>query len=172
MFLLRFDASHRGGEKGRMSTPARPDLRFQSLADLMADVNRLRSGPYDKAGQWDLGTMLDHLAKSLGAPFVEGRKNLPWPLGPVARFVIHRFARRTTYPSIELPVPKMIKPTPGADAEAAYAALVTAVEKLRAVPGPTIRCPPFGTLPLDDFMRIQLLHAAHHLSFLKPKSDG
>jgi hypothetical protein len=116
--------------------------------------------------------MLDHLAKAMGSPFVSGRKNLPWPAGPVARLVIHLFARRTTYPSIELPVPKMIKPTPGTDVDAAYAALATAVEQLRAVPGPTIDCPPFGTVPLDDFMRIQLLHAAHHLSFLKPSNVG
>ena len=41
--------------------------------------------------------------------------------------------------------------------------------------GPTsgaVDVPPFGKLPVDDFLKIQLLHGAHHLSFLQPRVDG
>jgi hypothetical protein len=33
--------------------------------------------------------------------------------------------------------------------------------------GPIVADTPFGDLSLDEFIKLQLLHCAHHLSFLK-----
>ncbi len=150
-----------------MSKPARPDLKFNTVDEMIADAQALRAGPYDRAGQWDLAMILDHLAKAMGGPFAAGGKNLPWPAARIGRFVMHRFAQRTTYPAIQFPAPKSMKPTTGIALEPAFAEFLTAARQVQAASGETIQWPPFGAMPLEDFRKIQLLHGAHHLSFLK-----
>ena len=150
-----------------MSKPARRGLRFSSVDEMIADTERLRAGPYDRAGQWDLAMILDHLAKSMGAPFNAGTKNLPWPTAPVARFVMHWFARREVYPEIKFPAPNSIQPVPGMALEPVYAEFLRTARQVQNASGEMINWPPIGAVPLEDFRKIQLLHGAHHLSFLK-----
>jgi hypothetical protein len=153
-----------------MSKPARPELRFATFDELLADVDRLRSGPYDKAGKWDLGMILDHLARMMNVPFTDGLRSMPWPAGAVARFVIHLMVKRNKYPSIRFHAPRAIRPSPNADVDTAYTSLKEAIDRVKAVTGETITVPPFGVMPTADFIGLQLLHAAHHLSFLKPQA--
>jgi hypothetical protein len=150
-----------------MAKPARPELIFHSIDEMLADVATLRAAPYRKAGQWDLPMILDHLGKAMAVPAV-GQMPVPAPLRPLARIVIHRMAKRQFYPPFKFPAPKAIRPTPDIPLETADAAFCTAAEKLKSMTGPTISDTPFGTLELDDFVRLQLLHGAHHLSFLFP----
>jgi hypothetical protein len=150
-----------------VSKPARPDLKFNCIDDLIADADQLRAGPYERAGQWDLAMILDHLAKSMGSPFKPGGKYFPWPARIIVQFAMGLFARRKMYPAIVIPAPEMIRPTPGIALEPAYAEFITTARQVQTAGGETIQVPPFGRLKLDDFRKIQLLHGAHHLSFLK-----
>ena len=84
-----------------MSTPARPDLKFASIDDMVADADRLRGG-YARAGQWDLGMVLDHLAKTMSGPFAGGR-SAPWPISAVVRAGVRRMVAKQTYPSVKIP---------------------------------------------------------------------
>lgn len=153
-----------------MSHPARPDLKFDSLAAMRADVERLREVGYEKAGQWELPAMLDHLAKTLSGPFREGERNLPWPVGPIARRLVHRMVEKGRYPNLKIPALPSIAPTPGVTMDDAYPFFLGACISCEKLEGPTVTCPPFGTLPREDFIGMQLLHGAHHLSYLKPKA--
>ncbi len=150
-----------------MSKPIRPGLKFNNLDELLADVDQLRAGPYEQGGQWDLPMMMDHLAKQMNGPFETKLKNWPWPAGPIVRFFFHRLAKWGKYPSVKFPAPKMTQPSSSISSDDAYAELSQVVGRLKSATGETIACPPFGELPLADFMKVQLLHAAHHLSFLK-----
>ena len=152
-----------------MSKPARPGLKFNNLDELVADVDQLNAGPYEKAGRWDLPMIVDHLAMTMNGPFGSGAKNIPWPAGPVVRFVFHRIAQRKTYPHVKFPAPKIIQPKSGVSMDVVHAELIRGIDRLNAVTGETIDCPPFGTLLLEDFKKMQLLHGAHHLSFLKSR---
>jgi hypothetical protein len=149
-----------------MAKPARPELIFRSIDEMLADVARLRAGPYQKAGQWDLGMILDHLGKAMTVPPVD-QKPVPWPINIVARALIRRMAKRQFYPPFKFPAPKGMRPTPNIPLESAEPMFRAAAEKLKSLPGPTISDTPFGTLALDDFVKLQLLHGAHHLSFLR-----
>ena len=152
----------------RMGTPARPDLHFDSVDAMLADVEHLRRG-YDKAGQWDLGMVLDHLAKSMSPPFAAGQKNLPWPVPSIARVMIAAMARRKTYPmGVTIPALPSIRPTPGVDVDAAYDHFRDIAGKVKTLPADVTPFPPVGRVPTGDFLGLQLLHAAHHLSFLRP----
>ena len=152
-----------------MSTPARPDLRFDSIAAMRADAEHLNRVGYDKAGEWDLAKILDHVAKTMSGPFREGERNLPWPVGPIARRLVHRMVERGRYPSMKIPVMPSLRPDPNATTDDALPFFIGACVECDKLAGDTVRCPPFGTMPRGDFIGMQLLHGAHHLSFLKAK---
>lgn len=154
----------------RMGTPARPELRFDSIRAMRDDAERLRRVGYDKAGQWDLTMILDHLGKTMSGPFQEGQRNLPWPVGPIARRLVHRMVEKQTYPNLTIPALPRIRPTPGVALDDAYPTFVGACAQVEALTDDRVACPPFGVLPRTDFVGMQLLHGAHHLSFLKPRA--
>ena len=150
-------------------TPARPDLKFASLDALVADADHLRAG-YAKAGQWDLGMVLDHLAKAMSIPFAGGR-SLPWPAGPIGRALVRRMVRKGRYPSVKLPAPPSQRPTPGVDVNDAYHRFVEAADRLKATTGTVVSFAPIGWVPTGDFVAVQLIHGAHHLAFLRPTAE-
>jgi hypothetical protein len=150
-----------------MAKPARPELIFRSIDDLLADADRLRSGPYDKAGQWDLPMILDHLAKAMTLP---ASTTVPAPVAIVARYFIHRMARHDFYPPFTFPSAKSMLPTPSISLESAEPAFRSAAEKIKTLNGQWVTGTPFGPLPRADFIKLHLLHGAHHLSFLSPRA--
>ncbi len=150
-----------------VSTPARPDLKFDSLDAMLGDAERLKASGYEQAGQWTLGMILDHLAKTMSLPFQPGR-SLPWPASALARAAVHAFAKRDVYPTmVRFPAMKSQRPTPDVDLATAYDAFRSSAERLKGL-GDTLVCPPLGRLPTADFVAVQRLHGAHHLSFLRP----
>jgi hypothetical protein len=62
-------------------------------------------------------------------------------------------------------------PPPGGDPREAIAKLRASVERLKGHAGPIVASPVFGPMTKDEAVRMQLVHCAHHLSFLIPK-DG
>jgi hypothetical protein len=76
-----------------MAKPARPELIFHSIDEMIADAQRLKAGPYEKAGQWDLAMILDHLARAMETP-PSNQRPVPWPFNIVARGFIHQMAKR------------------------------------------------------------------------------
>jgi len=152
-----------------MAKPARPELIFHSVDEMIADAARLKLGPYEKAGQWDLAMILDHLGKAMRVPQPPEHKPVPWPLSVVARAFIHRLAKRKYYPQFKFPAPKEFQPAAGVPLEQADAAFCAAAEQIKTFDGPTVSGTPFGTLPREDFLKLHLLHGAHHLSFLSPQ---
>jgi hypothetical protein len=150
-----------------MAKPARPELIFHSVDDMIADVQRLKAGPYEKAGQWDLAMILDHLGKAMLVPQPPEQMRVPWPFNIVARALIHQLARRTYYPQFKFPAPKAFQPSGNVSLEQADAGFCAAAAKVKTFDGPTVSDTPFGTLPREDFVKLHLLHGAHHLSFLR-----
>ena len=148
-----------------MAKPARPELIFRSIDDLLADAQRLGSGPYEKAGQWDLAMILDHLGKEMQLP---SPTTVPGPVAIVARYFIRRMARHDFYPPFTFPAPKDMRPTPNIPLETADGAFRAAAEKIKAMNGPWVTGTAFGPVPRADFVKLHLLHGAHHLSFLRP----
>ena len=51
--------------------------------------------------------------------------------------------------------------------ELAYSRFVEMVARVKKLPGPTVNTLSMGELSTDDFVGMLLLHAAHHLAFLK-----
>jgi hypothetical protein len=66
-------------------------------------------------------------------------------------------------------MPQTVSP-PGGDAAAAVAQLREAAARFKAHAGTIHPSPLFGAMNKDEALQLQLVHCAHHLSFLVPKS--
>jgi hypothetical protein len=154
-----------------MANRARPELKYNSLDEMLTDVDRLRSGPVEQAGQWNLAMTLDHMAKAITAHDNPMVKPMRRPLRWIVRAAVHRMVHRGRYPSMRFPAPKRIRPDPNVSLELTYAEFRSAVESLRTMQSPIVANTPFGDLSLDEFIKLQLLHGAHHLGFLKRREE-
>jgi len=153
-----------------MATLYRADLRFDSYDQLLADVQTLQTTGWEKCGQWSLAMICDHLTRSTnGILDGNGVPRIPRPFQWIARVAIRRMVRKQKYPNLQFHAPAALKPVAEISEPTAIADLTAAISRLQQLTGPTVQTRPFGLIPADDFRGLTLLHAAHHLAFLKPK---
>ena len=154
----------------------RRTLTFDTLDDVVRDAESLLAGGYDKAGNWDLAQVAKHLAEWLRFP-VEGFPRMPIFLRPIFWLMRKTIGRKKflgyiatkSFPAGKPTMPQTVAP-PGGDPAAAVAELKKSVERLKAHTGPIVPSPLFGDMTRDECIRMQLVHAAHHLSFLVPRA--
>jgi hypothetical protein len=156
--------------------PIRRELRFTALDDIIRDAEHLLSAGYDKAGQWDLAQVCNHLANWVKYP-MDGFPPVPLLLKPVMwiakRTMMPKFERqlrehRSMPPGIPT-APASVTP-PGQDEAAAVVNLRDALRRFETYTGPIHPSPLRGVVSKDCWMDTHLIHGAHHLSFLLPKS--
>jgi len=147
----------------------RRTLRFNSEDDVIAEVQKLRHG-YTQAGSWNLPRICWHL--NVG---VQNRMKA----GPFAPNTPEQEARqgqiRQILASGRLPsgiaAPEGAVPPPDAGDEA-IDALLASLEQFKKFPGPIPPHRLFGHLADGDARTLNLIHCAHHLSFLTPVDAG
>lgn len=155
-------------------TVARRELRFGSFDEVVGDAEHLLAAGYEKAGSWDLAQVCGHLAEWLRYP-LDGFPPAPLPIRVMLRVVRATMGRglyekyvRDGMPAGKPTMPASIPPA-GRDPSEAVAALRAAVERFTAYAGELHPSPLFGRLSKDEATKLQLTHAAHHLSFLVPR---
>jgi hypothetical protein len=160
-----------------MSTETRPgrrELRFESLDDAVRDAETLLARGYDRAGNWDLAQVCDHLADWLTYP-VAGFPRAPLPIRMMLGLVRMTLGRGMfeKYLKVGMPAGKPTMPqsvhAAGEDPAAAIMRLREAARRFTAHAGEYPPSPLFGKLTRDEALKLQLAHTAHHLSFLVPK---
>ncbi len=151
------------------STRQRRQLDFKNWPETLADAERLHGAGYDRAGNWDLSQILDHVGEGLRTAVRGNSHQGPWIIrklvGPV---LVQRIIRQRRMKA-GIKVPQWWLPGPAHDETAAldrFRADVSAFEKMTALPFPH---PFFGQLSKTQWSDLALIHAAHHLSFLAPK---
>jgi hypothetical protein len=155
-------------------TVTRRQLKFASFDDVVAEVERLQAGGYDKAGTWDLAQVCDHLAAWATYP-VQGFPKPPLPIALMLRLVRATLGRgmyekymREGMPAGKPTMPQSVA-APGGDTAAAVERLKAAYARFKAHAGDYLPSPLFGKLTRDEATALQLRHAEHHLGFLVPK---
>jgi len=147
-------------------TPGRRTLRFQSLDEIMPEVERLLDGN-STVGNWSLGQMCRHLAAIL-------RASVDMPASPPrdrSRRVDDERGREMLESGA---LPEGLKTAPpfeppaGLDDREEAEALRAAIAHYRASSGPVMAHPMFGEIPRADWDRFHCHHCAHHLSFAIP----
>jgi len=153
------------------TNPARRELKFASLDQVMPEVDRLLGG-YKAVGNWSLGQICSHLTQAI-AGSVEGFPGrAPWllrkTLGPrILRGILKDGKMRE---GVQLP--EDFRPKPGLDDRAEAEALRAAIRIFAAHHGPMAEHPLGATLSRPDWERLHCVHCAHHLSFAIPAAAG
>lgn len=150
-------------------------LKFNSLDDALAEARGLLQSGYTMLGQWDLGQICGHCADWLRFP-ADGYPHAAIPLnailwalkstiGPSMR---RKIVREGGFRAGKPTMPQTIKPRGQLNDEAGVAALQSAAARFQQHSGPWHASPLFGTMSRDEHLQLQLIHLAHHLSFLIP----
>lgn len=148
-----------------------PQLRqvhFSTFDELLDDTRRLHAAGYRRGGQWTLGQICEHLAYFIEGSVQGFSLRIPWFVRAIARrfFLPSMLKHGKMRPG--LATPQRPLPEPAADESPAVERLRRAVEQFESHVGPYAPSPIFGRLTPDDWRRLHLIHAAHHLAFLEP----
>ena len=143
-------------------------LNFNSEDDVIADVQRLRRG-HTQAGAWSLAQMCYHLEKSLRYRMQPGPFPPTTPEQAGRREMFQNIMASGRLPDgIAAPEQMMPPETCGDDAIDAFLATM---REFKAFPGPIAPHRLFGQLSDADARRLNLIHCAHHLSYLRPTAS-
>lgn len=149
-------------------------LELTDLDAVIADARMLHERGYEKAGQWDLTQICDHVAAAVngavdGAPFRIG-----WPMKVMVRVMGMKgrmFRTRRLRAGLPAPSQLVFKPADSDPQreEQAVKNLENAITRYREARGRYHDHPIFGPLTDDQWDQFHVIHAAHHLSFLRPR---
>lgn len=151
---------------------ARRPLRFNSLAELRAEVDRVvaaeRAGTLRRSGNWSTGQVLGHLATWMQFSWTPCPIKAPW----FVRWIVGR--RKYKYLNQAMPagvrIPRVEGGTLGTEPrklDEAAADLRAAIDRLERE-APTCPSPIFGLLTREEAVKLNLRHAELHLGYLHP----
>ncbi len=148
-------------------------LDLRSLESVADEMQRLRDQGYERGGNWSLGQIAEHLSSVLRGSlegFGEGTNKAAWwrAIGPL----VLRLVLRTRYIPAGVEAPQtVVPPARVADENAAVAACVELLMRVRDARELQGRHPSFGRLTREQWHDFHCLHSSHHLSFLLPAGN-
>lgn len=146
--------------------PNRRLIRFESEDAVIADVERLRKG-YAQHGGWTLPQMAWHLNQAVLARMNPG-PHAPDTAEQKARqpMLQHVLAMNGYLPD-GITAPEPMQPPKDAP-ESVIDDLIASLKRLKAYKGEIAPHRLFGHIPDAEARRLNLIHCAHHLSYLTP----
>lgn len=148
-------------------------LRFETFDDVVHYAEDLMKSGYTKNGKWNLAQICEHLADWMTFP-MEGFPKAPLPIQWMLAILRVTIGKAKLKDALESGVMKKGAPTmPGtvhanaADDRASLKRLAETIEKFKRFSGEIIPSPLFGPMDKETATKLQLVHCAHHLSFLK-----
>jgi hypothetical protein len=142
----------------------RTGLRFEDIEAVVADLATLRRG-CERAGNWSLAQACWHLRNAIEAT-IRPTTQPATPAQQAARARLDAVFAGGAMPS-GIPAPESITP-PAKCTEAEVDALVAALRRVAGFTGPAADHPMFGPLTPAEYLKLNLIHCAHHLSHLVP----
>ncbi len=148
----------------------RRQLDYASFEELLADADRLSSGPVKVLGNWSAGQIFSHLAIVYNGSIDGLSMPFPWYLRMVARLFKNKLLSGPMPAGIKPPAEaaKVLAPEPTSTAEG-LVQLHAAVARLQRE-SHRAQHPVFGELSKEEWNKIHLKHASLHMSFLVPQS--
>ncbi len=160
-----------------MTAPnSRRKLHFETLSEVLRDVESLLAGGYESLGRWDLSQTCQHLADWMQFP-LDGFPSQPAPIRGLLWLLRHTIGRRQFQQILATgrmpaggPTLRETVHAPCGGNSAAVDPLRHAIARFDAHTGPLHPSPVFGTMDHGQCRQLQMIHCAHHLSFLRPRS--
>ena len=165
------DAAARPRDTGKVS--GRRILRFESIDELMAEVDRLadaeRAGRLKRLGNWTLGQTLGHVACWVEYNYTGAPLKVPFFIRWLFRFRKQKFLHEPMRPGMKIPgVKGGTLGTEPMSLEEGLGRLRRVMERLK-VEAPTTPNVMFGPLTHEEWIAGNLRHAEMHLGFLVPE---
>lgn len=157
--------------------PTRRILRFNSLDDVLVDVERIvasdRAGTLTQLGAWTPGQTFGHLATWTEYAYQGYPFRIPWFARWLVARTLRNAARNGMPPGLRLPgVRGGTYGTEPLETAAGADRLRAALAPMQRGEPPRFPHPALGVLPLDFAVQLNLRHAELHLSFLAPAGAG
>jgi hypothetical protein len=150
------------------SVTGRRQLQFDTLDDMLADVEHLNKGQVNAIGNWSPGQVLGHLTIIMTGS-MDGFKNRPpWIIRLLGKVMKRRILTKPMSAGFSLP-PKALEelwpgPTEWADGVTRFREAVRRLKtEEKRVPSPFM-----GAMTRAEWDQLHCRHAALHLSFLVP----
>jgi hypothetical protein len=149
--------------------PKRP-LRFENFDQAIAEIERLRDGGYTPSGKWNLSQIGEHLTATMRIGLDGDSKPLPWLLrATVLRGLMEAMIFFRYMPS-GAKAPQEIQPAHrDADDPAVIETCLATLREARDFSGPLPEYPICTGMTLEKWRTLMLVHAAHHLAYLRPQ---
>lgn len=153
----------------------RRNLRYESLDDLLSDAERVTAEHVHAAGNWSVGQILQHLARTFDASIDGTDLRIPWIVRTGVRLLFNRkrLLTQPLRPGFRIPRKGEGQFLPDADVSPAegLAALRTAVQRYRTE-SQRAEHPVFGQLTAEEWDQMHLRHAEMHMSFIVSDSTS
>ena len=150
------------------SVTGRRQLHFDSLDDILADVERLNQGQVKTLGNWSPGQVLRHLTIVMTGSMDGFRNRPPWFIRLLGKVMKRRMLTKPMSAGFQLPERALeeLGPPPTEWAEG-VTMFREAVRRLKTddkrVPSPFL-----GAMTREEWDQLHCRHAELHLSFLAP----
>jgi hypothetical protein len=147
-------------------------LTFQSANDVIDEIERLKMSGYQRLGNWSLTQICEHLDKTIQIGLRGSEFRLPWILrATMGKWILTWALRNNRMPNFRVNAPKPLLPKPnsGNDDHAVIDRCIARHREAAEFPGPIKNYPLVNHVSVEDWRKIQWMHAARHLGFLIPK---
>jgi hypothetical protein len=146
------------------------ELDFKNFDEALAEAERLHRSGYERAGNWDLAQVLDHLNYFMKGALEGYSFKVPWIIKALlGKMVLRRILSKKRMKRGVF-TPQKPLPAPGGDEQAALERFRETVQRMNQHQGEFMPSPFFGTMTREEALELNRLHCAHHLGYLLPKS--
>jgi hypothetical protein len=151
--------------------PNRRQLHFQTIDDILSDVERLNQGKIKALGNWSGGQILKHLAVVMNGSIDGVPMRFSWPLRLLGRLLRGRVLSKGMAPGYQLK--GRAAETFGPPATTWEEGLQLFREAVRRQKAETKREPSpfFGAMSNEEWDQLHCRHAELHLSYLTPTDE-
>lgn len=146
----------------------RRDLRFNTLDDVLAELDRLESSSVQTVGRWSFYQILTHVGSSMDYSITAYPRLMPVIVRKTVGPLAFRHMMKKGLMAEGAPNPDAPREREEGDAVAAMQNLRSAIERFRRHTGDVAVHPFFGVLSKEDYTRLHAYHASLHLSFAHP----
>jgi hypothetical protein len=147
----------------------RRKVDYSTYEEMLADADRLASGPVKALGNWSAGQIFRHLAIVYTNSIDGFTFTMPLYIRVAARMFKKRILNGSMPPGFNLPPDGAEAMVPGpTTTEEGLAELHAAVARLKQEQR-RVKHPVFGDISKEEWDSIHLKHASLHMSFLVPE---
>jgi Protein of unknown function (DUF1569) len=152
------------------SVKGRRQLHFDTLDDMLAEVERLNQGEVQALGNWSPGQVLRHLVIVMNGSLDGIDHRAPWYIRAIGKVIKQRMLKKAMPAGFNLP-PKALAVLgpPSTEWADGVRQFRDAVKRLKAEPQRHPH-PVLGALTREEWDQLHCRHSEMHLSFLTPVS--